>query len=650
MNSSSHSRRDFLKRAGLYASGLALVGCRAGSRIARVKTTREKPNILWITCEDISPILGCYGDKVAITPHLDKLAAEGVRYTKAFATAPVCAPSRSCLITGVYATSLGTQHLRSEVKLPEKIECFPEYLRAVGYYCSNNYKKDYNFIDVNVWDESSHEAHWRKRRPGQPFFSVFNFVSTHQGQINGSDEEFETNYGSKLEPQERHDPAKISLPPYYPDTPFIRKIWARYYDLITFMDKQVGDILGQLEADGLADNTIVFFFADHGLGIPRFKRTLYDSGLHVPLIVQFGKQYQHLSPCLPGEKIDGLVSFVDFAPTVLSLTGLPVPGYMQGRAVLGSQTKPPRKYVFGASSRVDEAYECSRCVRDERYKYIRNYFPHLAYIQPSQYCDQAEIMQELRRAVAEEELTPAQKLLWASTKPTEELYDTIADPHEINNLVGHPEKRAVLERLRKILHTWILQTYDTGFLSEAEMHIRAEGSTPYTIARDARKYPLRRILATADLVGKGPDNIQKLIRLLGDSDGVVRYWAVIALDALGPQAHQATEALEGVLEDTSPNVRFAAAGVLCRMGLCEEALPVLADGLTEKREETVLYAAREIERIGAAAAPIVEQIREAQAGCENPDGNYKNNNHAMFIDWALKYALENCSQRPDQPQ
>jgi hypothetical protein len=416
------------------------------------------------------------------------------------------------------------------------------------------------------------------------------------------------------------------------------------------MDKQVGDILGQLEADGLADNTIVFFFADHGLGIPRFKRTLYDSGLHVPLIVQFGKQYQHLSPCLPGEKIDGLVSFVDFAPTVLSLTGLPVPGYMQGRAVLGSQTKPPRKYVFGASSRVDEAYECSRCVRDERYKYIRNYFPHLAYIQPSQYCDQAEIMQELRRAVAEEELTPAQKLLWASTKPTEELYDTIADPHEINNLVGHPEKRAVLERLRKILHTWILQTYDTGFLSEAEMHIRAEGSTPYTIARDARKYPLRRILATADLVGKGPDNIQKLIRLLGDSDGVVRYWAVIALDTLGPQAHQATEALEGVLEDTSPNVRFAAAGVLCRMGLCEEALPVLADGLTEKREETVLYAAREIERIGAAAAPIVEQIREAKAGCKNPDGSYKNNNHATFIDWALKYALENCSQRPDQPQ
>lgn len=644
MNNSSHSRRDFLKTAGLYASGLALTGCRAGSRADRIKTTVEKPNILWITCEDTSPRLGCYGDELAITPHLDKLAGEGLRYTKAFATAPVCAPSRSCLITGVYATSLGTQHLRSEVELPEKIKCFPEYLREAGYYCSNNYKKDYNFIDVNVWDESSHEAHWRKRRPGQPFFSVFNFVSTHQGQINGSDEEFEEKYGSKLEPRERHDPAKVSLPSYYPDTPFVRKIWARYYDLITFMDKQVGELLDQLEADGLADNTIVFFYADHGLGIPRFKRTLYDSGLHVPLIVRFGEKYKHLSPVRPGETIDSLVSFVDFAPTVLSLAGLPVPGYMQGRAVLGARARPPRKYVFGASSRVDEAYECSRCVRDERYKYIRNYFPHLPYIQPSQYCDQAEIMQELRRVVAEDELTPAQKLLWTARKPIEELYDTVSDPHEINNLVGRPEQKAVLSRLRKTLHAWMLQIRDTGLLPEAEMHIRAEGSTPYTIARNARKYPLRRILAAADLVGKGPDNIPKLIKLLGDSDSVVRYWAVIGLDALGPQAAQATEALKGVLDDTSPSVRFAAAGVLCRMGLCEESLPVLADGLKEEREETVLYAAREIQRIGAASAPIVEQIRESKAGCENPDGSYKNNNHAMFIDWALKNALESCSQ------
>jgi N-sulfoglucosamine sulfohydrolase len=650
MNNSSHSRRDFLKTAGLYASGLALTGCRTGSRIAHVETSGEKPNILWITCEDTSPRLGCYGDQLAITPYLDKLAGEGIRYTKAFATAPVCAPSRSCLITGVYATSLGTQHLRSEVKLPEEIKCFPEYLREAGYYCSNNYKKDYNFIDVGVWDESSPQAHWRNRRPGQPFFSVFNFVSTHQGQINGSDEEFEEKYGSKLEPMERHDPAEISLPPYYPDTPFVRNIWARYYDLITFMDKQVGEVLDQLEEDGLADNTIVFFYADHGLGIPRFKRTLYDSGLHIPLIVRFPEKYQHLSTVRPGETVENLVSFVDFAPTVLSLVGLPIPSYMQGRAFLGSQTKPARKYLFGASSRVDEAYEFSRCVRDGRYKYIRNFFHHLPYIQPSQFCDQAEIMQELRRAVAEEKLTPAQKLLWAPTKPVEELYDTKADPHEINNLVGHPETRAVLEKLRRTLRAWMLQSRDTGLLPEAEMHIRAEGSVPYTMTRNALKFPQRRIFAAADLVGKGPESIAELIRFLGDSDGVVRYWAVIGLDALGPQARPATEALENVLGDSSPNVRFAAAGVLCRMGMCEPALPVLADGLKEEREETVLYAAREIQRCGAAVLPIIEQIREAKAGCENPDGSFKNNNHAMFIDWALKNALENCSESPDESE
>jgi N-sulfoglucosamine sulfohydrolase len=650
MINSCHSRRDFLKKAGLYASGLALTGCRAGSRAARVNAILEKPNILWITCEDTSPRLGCYGDELAITPHLDKLAGEGIRYTKAFATAPVCAPSRSCLITGVYATSLGTQHLRSEVKLPERIKCFPEYLRAAGYYCTNNYKKDYNFIDVNVWDESSHEAHWRKRQPGQPFFSVFNFISTHQGQINGSDEEFEEKYGSKLESSERHNPADISLPPYYPDTPFVRKIWARYYDLITFMDKQVGEVLNQLEEDDLADNTIVFFYSDHGLGIPRFKRTLYDSGLHVPLLVRFPVRYQHLSLGWPGETIENLVSFVDFAPTVLSLVNLPIPDYMQGRAFLGSKSKPPRKYLFGTSSRVDEAYECSRCVRGERYKYIRNYFPHLPYIQPSQYCDQAEIMQELRRVIAEEKLTPAQKQLWTATKPIEELYDTVEDPHEIHNLIDDPVKKAILRKLRKTLHSWMLQTRDTGLMSEAEMHIRAEGSTPYTIAHNSRTYPLRRILAAADLVGKGPDNIPKLIKLLSDSDSVVRYWAVIALDALGPQAGPATDALEGVLRDSSPNVRFAAAGVLCRMGSCEEALPVLAEGLKEKREETVLYAAREIERIGAAAAPIVEQMRQAQAKYMNPDGSYKNNNHAMFIAWALKNALENFSKKSDQPQ
>ena len=639
----NHTRRDFLKALGLHTSLFVIPGCIKAAKLPSDEIAGERPNILWITCEDINPYLGCYGDTFAITPNLDKLASEGLLYTNAYATAPVCAPARSCLVTGVYATSLGTQHLRSDVQLPKKIKCFPQYLRAAGYYCSNNYKKDYNFTDINVWDESSQTAHWRNRKPSQPFFSVFNFTSTHQGQINGSDEDFFTKYRSKLKPQECHDPAKVPLPPYYPDTPVVRKIWTRYYDLITFMDKQVGDLLRRLKDDGLADNTIVFFFADHGLGVPRHKRTLYDSGLHVPLMIRFPARYRNLAPLKAGRKIDRLVSFVDFAPTVLSLAGLPIPGYMQGRPFLGHKTGKPRKYIFGASSRVDEVYEMSRSVRDKRYKYIRNYMPHLPYVQPSEYPDRAEIMKELRRVVKEGRLNETQKLLWQQSKPVEELYDTLDDPHEINNLAESSDHQRILKRMCKVHRKWMAETRDTGLLPEAQMHILAEGSTPYEIAQpSSKKYRLPCVLLAADLVGKSPEDLPNMLDLLNVPQPAVRYWAVVAIGALGSRAAPAAEKLTELLEDSSPNVRFAAAGTLCKLGHCEHALPVLAKGLENRRETVVLHAAREIQSIDNKAQPITEQIKQAQARCKNPDGSYKNNNHAMFIDWALKYALQNC--------
>jgi N-sulfoglucosamine sulfohydrolase len=644
INMVNYTRRDFLKIVGLHASIFTIPGCINGTKRLSDEAFGQRPNILWITCEDINPYLGCYGDADAITPNLDKLAAEGLLYTNAYATAPVCSPSRSCLITGVYATSLGTQHLRSEVRLPKKIKCFPQYLRAAGYYCSNNYKKDYNFIDVNVWDESSHTAHWRKRKPGQPFFSVFNFTSTHQGQINGSDEEFFTKYRSKLKPEELHDPAKITLPPYYPDTPMVRNTWNRYYDLITYMDKQVGDLLDQLKDDGLADNTIVFFFSDHGLGVPRHKRTLYDSGLHVPLIIRFPEKYKNFAPLQAGGKTDRLVSFVDFAPTILGLAELPVPDYMQGRAFLGKQTGQPRQYIFGASSRVDEVYEMSRCIRDKRYKYIRNFMPHLPYVQPSEYPDRAEIMQELRRVVREGGLNETQKLFWQPDKPVEELYDTLADPHEISNLADSSDYQRILKRMRRELRKWMTEMRDTGLLPEAQMHILAEGSTPYEMARNPGKYPQQRILNTAELVKKGPDVLPELIESLQDSDAGVRYWAAMAIGALGFQAAPAADGLTNALTDDDPIVRFTAAGALCKLDLCEKALPVLARGLEDSRETVVLHTAREIQSIGNKARPIIEQIKQAQAKCKNADGSYRNNNHAMFIDWALKYALQNCQK------
>jgi N-sulfoglucosamine sulfohydrolase len=646
MESSVRTRREFLKAAGLFASGLTIAGCtESGPRPALPSAEQPlpaRPNLLWITCEDTSPYLGCYGDPYAITPNIDRFAGQAVLYTNAYATAPVCAPSRSCLITGVYATSLGTQHLRSEVRIPKQIEPLPKRLRIAGYYCSNNFKEDYNFKDATIWDDSSPTAHWRNRAGGVPFFSVFNLMATHQGQINGSDEEFFQKYGSKLKPEERHDPKTLSLPPFYPDTPMVRKVWARYYDLVTYVDKQVGDLLGQLDADGLGESTIVFLFSDHGFGLPRFKRSLYDTGLRVPLIVRVPIRFQHLSPLARGGRTDQLVSHVDYAPTVLKLAGLPIPPHMQGQPFLGPAPAAPREHIFGAASRVDEAYDMSRCVRDKRYKYIRNFMPHLPYVQPSDYPDQAEIMQELRRVAKEGGLAGIEKLYWEPTKPVEELYDTLTDPIEVKNLAGSPAQEQTLNRMRKRLWDWMAETKDTELLPEAEMHIRATGSTPYEVAQNPRKYAQSRILATAELVGTGPRILPALVDFLKDDDSAVRYWAAVGLEALGSDAAPAADALKKALEDPSPNVRFTVAGILCRFGSCDEALSVLVQGLLDPREVVVLRAARTLESLGDKARPLAQQMEFAREKCKNLDGSYRNDNYAMFIDWALKHAMENC--------
>jgi len=649
MNCAKRTRREFLKKAGVCAAGVALTGCsEPGSYpVLSQPVTQtflpQRPNILWITCEDISPYLGCYGDPLAVTPNIDRLAGRSILYTNAYATAPVCSPSRSCLVTGVYATSLGTQHLRSEVAIPRQIEPFPKLLRAAGYYCSNNVKEDYNFKDPTIWDESSEKAHWRNRMVGQPFFSVFNLTATHQSQINGADEEFEAKYGSKLKPEERHDPRKMILPAYYPDTPTVRKMWARYYDLITVMDKQVGEILRDLELDAVSENTIVFFFSDHGMGLPRFKRSLYDSGLHVPLLVRVPAPHQGMTIFAPGGRSDQLVSFVDFAPTVLSLAGVSIPPTMQGKAFLG-RAASARDYVVGAAGRVDEAYEMSRCLRDKRYKYIRNFLPHLPYAQPSDYCDQAEIMQELRSVAAAGGMAGMEKLYWQPTKPVEELYDTWVDPNEVRNLADSAEHRETLHRMRRRLRDWMLETKDTGLLPEAEMHIRSAGTPPYDMARNPAKYSPATIVDVAELVGSDERILRTMTESLADPDSAIRYWAVIYFASLGEQAAQATDALKNALNDPSPDIRFAAADVLHGLGLSDEALPALARGLADTREPVVLHAARSAQRFGDKAAPILEEMEEARRNCLKPDGSYRNDNYAMFVDWALKHAIENCGQ------
>jgi N-sulfoglucosamine sulfohydrolase len=429
-------------------------------------TNAKPPNILWISCEDICPDLGCYGDRYAYTPNVDKLAREGIRFDHAYSVSGVCAPSRSAIITGMYPTTVSTHHMRCKAVPPPYVKCFTEYLRAAGYYCTNNVKTDYNFdAPITAWDECSRKAHWRHRAPGQPFFSVFNLTVTHESQIRCTPEQF-TQHMLKVPPEHRHDPTKAVLPPYYPDTPIVRNDWARYYDLITAMDLQFADLLKQLEEDGLADETIVFFFGDNGRGLPRAKRWVYDSGIHIPLVIRLPGQRDRGSVC------GDLVSFLDFGPTVLSLAGVKVPGHMQGRPFLGSQKAEPRKYVFAARDRMDETYDIIRAVRDKQFKYIRNFKPGRPYAQYIGYAEEMPTLKEMRRLNKEGKLTGPQKIFFLPEKPEEELYDCTKDPYEINNLAGTPEHHDTLIRMREALKEWMKATKDLGLIPEDELNER----------------------------------------------------------------------------------------------------------------------------------------------------------------------------------
>jgi uncharacterized sulfatase len=461
-------RRTFLK-AGLVSATAAATSPKLRAQEAPLKP----PNILWLSAEDLSPDLGCYGDAYATTPNLDAFAQRAIRYDRAFSHAGVCAPSRSGLITGMYPTTIGTQHMRCSGIPPAGVKCFPEYLRASGYYCTNNSKTDYQFEPpLSAWDESSKKAHWKNRPEGVPFFSVFNFVTTHEGQVRSRDPERLAQIESLGDL--RHDPAGVTLPPYHADTPATRKDWAQYHDLITLMDREVGEALAELEAAGLAEDTIVWFWGDHGRGLTRCKRWLYESGTRVPLLVHVPEKYRAwVCPDAPDSlapgNTDRLVSFIDFAPTILSMAGVALPEHFQGQAFLGKDVAPPREYVFGARDRMDEAYDCIRTVRDKRFRYFRNYMPWLTYAQRIEYMDQMPMAQDLRRLHGEGKLDAAQSLWFAARKPDEELYDLDADPHEVNNLAGDPAFVGELERLRKVHLEWTSATKDLGYLPEPEM-------------------------------------------------------------------------------------------------------------------------------------------------------------------------------------
>jgi arylsulfatase A-like enzyme len=566
----------------------------------------ERPNILWIVSEDNGPFLGCYGDSLAVTPNLDRLAAQGVRYENAFANAPVCAPSRSTIITGMYASSLGTLHMRSTNPLPRSIRFFTQYLREAGYYCTNRHKEDYNTIKPDgAWDESSKEATWTKRAPGQPFFSVVNITTSHESSLH---ETVSTT----------HDPARMILPPYHPDTPVIRHDWAQYYDKITEMDKQVGGILEELERQGLAEETIVFYYADHGGVLTRSKRFVYDSGTRVPLLVRVPEKFKHLAPGEPGTHTDRLVGFVDLAPTILSLAGIPVPGYMQGQAFLGRQKSEPPEYVHLFRGRMDERIDLMRAVRSTRFKYIRNYLPHRVYAQHLDYLWKMPTTRSWEAEYRAGRVTEVQRRFF-ETKPTEELYDVETDPHEVNNLARDPAYARVLGELRAANRQRILETRDPTFLPEAEMVIRSGGGSPYDMARNATAYNLPRILATAELAGEmDPGNLTELQDLLEDTDSGVRYWAAQGLIALGTRARPAEESLHRALGDSSPDVRISAAEALAILGHSEKVLPVLREAMQDPNEYVRLHAINVIDHLDEKARTLLPVLENAN----NDDSEY----------------------------
>lgn len=427
------------------------------------------PNILWLVAEDLSPIIPPFGDHTIATPALSRLAREGVRYTRVFSTSGVCAPSRAAIATGMYQNHIGAQHMRTtnaagygipglipyEAVPPPEVKMLSQYFREAGYYASNRAKEDYQFAKaVTAWDDSSEAAHWRNRAPGQPFFAVFNFGITHESQI----------WAQADNPLLVPADLEVPVPPYLPDTPVALNDIRRVYSNIVAMDSQVGAVLSQLEADGLLDNTVIFWYSDHGGPLPRQKRLLYDSGMRLPLIIRFPDRWR------AGEEDDQLISFVDFLSTTLSLAGIEPPDHVDGRAFLGDFVDtPPRTYVHGAADRFDTEYDTIRAVRDSRFKYLRNFQPDRPYYLPLSYREQMPIMQELLRLRDAGDLTPAQAQWFRDSKEPEELFDTIQDPHELHNLAGDPGYADKLTELRAELSRWMAAFDDSGLIPEATL-------------------------------------------------------------------------------------------------------------------------------------------------------------------------------------
>ena len=595
------------------------------------KVPDELPNILWLTSEDNSPFLGCYGDEFATTPNLDKLASEGFLYTHAYANAPVCAPARNTILTGVYACSNGNQHMRSYYPKSDVVKPYPLYLRDLGYYCTNNRKTDYNVSNVEpseIWNESSPEAHYKNRADGQPFFAVFNTTISHESSIHNSIPNEEL----------RHSPDEVTLPPHHPATPEMKHDWAQYYDKVEDMDAQIGEWLQELENSGLAENTIVFYYGDHGGVIARSKRYVYESGTRVPFIVRIPEKFKNLFPAEEtGASINRLISFVDLVPTLLSIVGIKIPDYLQGSAFLGKQKTEDPEYAFMFRGRMDERYDMCRAVRDQKYRYIRNYMPYRIYGQHLEYLWRAPSIRSWEAAYLNGECNPAQSIFW-EPKPVEELYDTENDPWEVNNLASDPAYKEVLERMRAANKNWVTNIFDTGFIPEADRVERA-GETPMYDYMRSGQINLDEIIEAAEIATLGnPENLELLKTYLESEESAIRYWGATGLLILGEQAAPALENLVKATGDESANVVTVAAEALYNLGEKERAKNALLSVLKVPSEFARCHALNAIDCINEQSPEIVNGVVEM---VQNADSNTRNKYDMRAAKWLIdKWGLD----------
>lgn len=539
---------------------LTLVACAPRETAAAPK----RPNILWIVSEDNSAWLGSYGDELATTPRLDALAAESIRYTRAYSNAPVCAPSRAALITGAYPIAFGTEHMRSSFKIPEAIRFYPSYLREAGYYTTNNYKKDYNTVDrPEAWDESSREASYRNRAQGQPFFHIANLNVTHESRLHR---------GSKAQ---NHDPAAVQLAPYHPDTPETRNDYAVYYDRLEELDGQVGEILDQLQADGLAHSTIVFYYSDHGGAVAGTKRFLTEDGLHVPMMIRVPELYRGLVGYETTGIVDRPVSFVDLPPTLLRIAGIDSPAHMPGTSVLHESKN---RYVFAYGGRMDERRNLVRSVSDGDYRLTLNYLPHRPYGRHLGFLWRAPLMQSWVREYEAGRLNAVQSAFF-EPRAAVELFDVREDPHGTVNLAAQPEFADKLEELSAALTGWQLAQRDAGLIPEAMLaELDRDGLIRDYVLSD--NYPVEEIVQLAQAAGaRDAAMLDEFLAQLQSGHPVKSYWAATGLLLLGQQAQAALPVIENTLDTVEPWTGIVLAETLIGLDVTSPATRYLETAL-----------------------------------------------------------------------